>query len=296
MPSCSFCSKESERLKKGLCKTCYARQLKSGSVEYKKFANQLPCSYCGKEGKTVAKGLCNACYYRLKKNGTLEYKPKRVSPLHCKVEGCDKPVVARGYCEYHYRNDLKLGDPVDGFGYGERSTHPLYGAWLHQARTKAGRVPEWENFWDFIESVGERPSDMHNARRYDVTKPWGPENFFWQEKTASNVTKTEYMRVWRRMNPLACKNNSLKRAYGISFEKYMEMYAHQDGKCAICGQWRDSFSPSGGRNNTLVVDHCHDKRHVRALLCASCNKGLGHFFDKPELLKKAIEYLLSHRK
>jgi len=32
-----------------------------------------PCSYCGKE-EHYAKGLCRACWSRMKRNGTLEYQ------------------------------------------------------------------------------------------------------------------------------------------------------------------------------------------------------------------------------
>ncbi len=253
------------------------------------------CSYCGKP-KVVAKGLCNACYYRLKKNGALEYKPKKISPLHCRLDGCDRPVVSRGYCSTHYANDLRFGDPVSNFGYGERSDHSLYEAWSYQRRTSAGRVVEWDDFWAFVEAVRERPSPMHTARRYKLSEPWGPDNFYWLEKTASEVSKTEYMREWRKRNPLLCKGNSLKRAYGFSFDQYMHMYEKQGGKCAICGARKESFSSDKGRNETLVVDHCHDKKHVRALICAACNKGLGHFYDDSELMQKAVEYLKKHKK
>ena len=62
-------------------------------------------------------------------------------------------------------------------------------------------------------------------------------------------------------------------AYGALLEK-------QAGLCAICG--------TGGR---LDIDHCHQEGHVRGLLCAPCNKGLGNFRDDPELLAAAARYL-----
>ena len=51
--------------------------------------------------------------------------------------------------------------------------------------------------------------------------------------------------------------------------------------CEICGKHVD----------IPVVDHCHNTDTYRGLLCASCNLGLGKFYDDPELLAKAIEYL-----
>lgn len=50
--------------------------------------------------------------------------------------------------------------------------------------------------------------------------------------------------------------------------------------CMICGS-----------AEKLVVDHNHENNLVRGMLCNHCNRGLGHFRDKPDLLQKAIQYL-----
>lgn len=39
----------------------------------------------------------------------------------CKVETCDRPREARGYCDRHYRRFMLHGDPMGG----ERPTEPL---------------------------------------------------------------------------------------------------------------------------------------------------------------------------
>lgn len=70
--------------------------------------------------------------------------------------------------------------------------------------------------------------------------------------------------------------------YGLTEEAYDALMEKQDGGCAICGAEGD-FS----------VDHCHDTKKVRGLLCRECNIGLGKFKDDPELLRKAISYLIS---
>ena len=41
----------------------------------------------------------------------------------------------------------------------------------------------------------------------------------------------------------------------------------------------------------LVKDHCHDSGLHRGLICASCNSGLGFFYDNAAAMKRAIKYL-----
>lgn len=93
--------------------------------------------------------------------------------------------------------------------------------------------------------------------------------------------------MWRDKNPLKARGYDLKRKYGITYEEYEEMLAQQDGKCAICGQVDEWFA--------LAVDHCHEKGHVRGLLCSQCNRGLGLLKDSPELLERALEYLKTNK-
>jgi hypothetical protein len=77
------------------------------------------------------------------------------------------------------------------------------------------------------------------------------------------------------------------RAYGISKAEIDQMESQQRGRCAICDK--------PPKRRRLNIDHDHVTGRVRALLCTSCNGGLGHFKDDPRLLAKAIEYLNGHR-
>lgn len=56
----------------------------------------------------------------------------------CEVEPCQTPVVARGFCERHYRRFLKYGDP--------------------EGRSSRTRTPE-ERFWARVDQDGPTPED-----------------------------------------------------------------------------------------------------------------------------------------
>lgn len=73
--------------------------------------------------------------------------------------------------------------------------------------------------------------------------------------------------------------------FGITIEQYAQMFAEQDGKCAICDTQSENLSRG------LCIDHDHQTRVIRGLLCTCCNTALGKFRDNPELLRRAIQYL-----
>jgi hypothetical protein len=76
----------------------------------------------------------------------------------------------------------------------------------------------------------------------------------------------------------------MKSKYGITLEDYNQMYDLQSGVCKICGQ-----AETNGKR--IAIDHNHITGKVRGLLCNHCNIGLGKFFDNPQLLQSAINYL-----
>lgn len=79
------------------------------------------------------------------------------------------------------------------------------------------------------------------------------------------------------------RNRQLKARYGISLDDYNNLVTKQNGVCKICEK------TNGSQN--LYVDHDHVTGKIRSLLCRSCNVGIGHFRDNPELLKRAMNYL-----
>ena len=80
------------------------------------------------------------------------------------------------------------------------------------------------------------------------------------------------------------KRFHLRRFYGISQDEYNDMLERQNGQCAICGN-----VPIEGR--VLSVDHNHQTKQIRGLLCQVCNAFLGRICDNPTLATKAVDYL-----
>ena len=78
------------------------------------------------------------------------------------------------------------------------------------------------------------------------------------------------------------RSHKLRSIYGITLEKYDNMFKKQNGKCAICSKKQDIH---------LGVDHNHFTKQVRGLLCRECNLGLGHFMDSIKLLASARKYM-----
>lgn len=84
------------------------------------------------------------------------------------------------------------------------------------------------------------------------------------------------------------RRSYLKQTYGLTCIEYNALLLTQDGVCAICKH---------GERNTgnLAIDHCHATGVVRALLCSSCNKALGGFYEDPAVLREAARYIEEHR-
>lgn len=85
------------------------------------------------------------------------------------------------------------------------------------------------------------------------------------------------------------RGRQYQKRYGITLEEVLSMAEKQNYRCPICNKQCKFFA--GNKGDAFVVDHCHETKIVRGLICATCNRGLGMFYDNPEVLKKAAEYL-----
>lgn len=88
-----------------------------------------------------------------------------------------------------------------------------------------------------------------------------------------------------KISSLKSRRKHQLKKYDLSPEQYNEMLTAQLSGCSIC----DKTIMEMGK--LLVVDHNHNTGKVRKLLCNSCNTAIGLFYENPDLLRKAIDYL-----
>ena len=77
----------------------------------------------------------------------------------------------------------------------------------------------------------------------------------------------------------------LRRKYNITIYDYFSLMEKQNHRCEICSI---AMANDGRR---FAVDHKHDTKKVRGLLCQSCNTALGLFKENLVSIGKALQYL-----
>jgi hypothetical protein len=88
------------------------------------------------------------------------------------------------------------------------------------------------------------------------------------------IIQQKYRNENRAISRAVSLKSDLKRKYGITPERWQELFAQQEGRCKICQKHQSEFK------STLCVDHNHENGQVRGLLCPSCNHRLISFDDK----------------
>lgn len=265
------------------------------------FQKVRPCLFCGEEKEIKAKGYCAACYARYRKRGTPEYvKVKKP----CSVEGCSNFSEAHGLCRTHLMRLYRHGNhkQTRPNGWGSKSKHPLYHSWSwHKKKAYSGICEKWKNdFWSFVEDIGDRPSKNHRLEKINQNKPISQNNFKWVELERWSLDIEEkrkkhrdYQRNYRQSihGKRKLKNTQLNKQFGITLDEYDAMLKKQNFVCAICGEKETAINSKTKKTVDLSVDHCHETGKIRGLLCSKCNTGLGLFKDSKDLLQKAIDYL-----
>lgn len=140
----------------------------------------------------------------------------------------------------------------------------------------------------FRKSQGLPPADPNEpienwARDKDRKKSHCPQGHPYNDE---NTRLTSTGRRCKTCDYERNREKQYREKYGITVEQFENMAEQQSNHCAICGN---------EATETLHVDHDHTTGLVRELLCTNCNNGLGRFFDNPDLLIAATNYIIKHK-
>lgn len=126
----------------------------------------------------------------------------------------------------------------------------------------------------------------YNAARYAAD----PERFKAHERAKRRAAGSKERRATWTAEERKAKQRQyhLKQSYGLSLEEYAWLFHAQGFCCAICR----STNPG---TKDWHVDHDHGTDEVRGILCHACNVGLGHFLDRPDLLRSGAQYIDNYR-
>ena len=94
------------------------------------------------------------------------------------------------------------------------------------------------------------------------------------------------LKIARKKNPDLFRDYSLRSNRGLALGTYKKMHDAQEGKCAIC----KTEKLQAGKFR-LHVDHCHETKLIRGLLCHNCNVGIGNLRHSEKIMLAAIQYL-----
>jgi len=92
------------------------------------------------------------------------------------------------------------------------------------------------------------------------------------------------------------RKDLIKHWYGLTASQYFAILDLQCCKCAICTTELDRVLTRRDNNykGKPCIDHCHNTKAVRGLLCNDCNIGVAQFNDDTTNLNNAIIYLNSY--
>ena len=137
------------------------------------------------------------------------------------------------------------------------------------------------------------PQQVHIAKglcRYCYNKRWMENPGAQRKKNAAN---RQYARQNRNKESLrhkryrespngkkALRKRWLRSAYGLSLEQFEAIFKAQNGVCALCRKARKLF-----------VDHDHNSKKIRGLLCIRCNTMLGALGDTAQAARRLVRYL-----
>lgn len=212
----------------------------------------------------------------------------------CSVEGCVGPgPFVRGWCNAHYLKVRKYGDPH----YVAKPPPPVGMKTCCQCRETLAAV-------EFNKHAASKDGLYPSCR--SCTNRGKRDRYAEDPESAKARLRASYLRrrdkaladgreSWAKRDPEDSRHKfragHLKRKFGITLAQYDDMFAEQQGLCAICQNPEVDVDARTGRLRYLAIDHCHASGSVRGLLCRRCNTALGLLEDDRERIRKMLDYL-----
>lgn len=128
----------------------------------------------------------------------------------------------------------------------------------------------WENRDRVLERIknGVKQPRFSEEEKKERRKKTTDNYFLKNKKKIQGYTRQFYSK-----NKDKYRENELIRKFGMTLDEYRKLFKEQNGSCAICGVHRSKLKID------LAVDHNHETKEIRGLLCTLCNTHLG-WFDK----------------
>jgi len=104
--------------------------------------------------------------------------------------------------------------------------------------------------------------------------------YFKKRQKEKSAEISARQRAYYAENKEAYADYERMRRYGLSKQQYIVLMQRQKNSCVCCGL-----------KKKLFVDHCHNTKEVRGLLCLNCNTMIGHAHDNHKNLLSAARYL-----
>jgi hypothetical protein len=135
---------------------------------------------------------------------------------------------------------------------------------------------------DCIKGVGvrSRPFSVCHPNRPHYAKGWCEECWKINYGKANRDYISEKSRTYANKHPEQVLATGRKYRYGIEPEEFATKFSTQGGLCAVCHT-----------REATDVDHNHDSKQVRDLLCGPCNRALGLLRECAAIVYSAAEYL-----
>ena len=129
--------------------------------------------------------------------------------------------------------------------------------------------------------IKDMPTEDPKGLKIKVCKSCGFEGEQKKFFTRANVRGT-----WQYSHCKKCVNEKARAwRYGIDV-KDMRLLLKEATHCKVC---EHKFV-----YNRKVIDHCHEKGHIRGILCDPCNTTLGHLEKEKGLKDKFMNYIKSN--